>query len=279
MENYTDWTKALNETVSSLVDRLAQHLPNILGALALLLVGWFMAKVLRLLAIRFTRFLDTAVQNYSRKKGIERSKLPSNSGKVLGETIYWIVFLIFITTATHVLNLNLFTDWLSRVVAYLPTLLAGGLIILAGVLVSSIARDLLVAALPEKDKEQRALLGNILYIAILATAIVIGVDQIGINVTFLVILLSITVGTFLTGLAIAVGLGSKTIVSNMISAHHLKQHYKVGDQIRIWDYSGRITAVTATNIVLDTEDGIVTLPARVYSENPILKIPETIDGD
>ena len=153
------------------------------------------------------------------------------------------------------------------------------LIILAGVLVSSIARDLVIAAMPEKDREQRALLGRIIYTVILSTAIVIGVDQIGINVTFLVILLSIVVGTFLAGLAIAVGLGSKTIVSNMISAHHLKQHYKVGDQIKIWEYSGRITEVTNTNLVLDTEEGIVTLPARVYSENPIVKIPETIDAD
>jgi len=279
MDKYASWTASLNETFTALIDRLAQHLPNIVGALVLILVGWLTAKLLRALTVRFTYILESAFQNYSRKKGIERRKLPVHSGKVLGETIYWIVFLIFVTTATHVLDLKLFTDWLSRVISYLPTLLAGGLIILAGVLVSSIARDLVIAAMPEKDKEHRQLFGRIIYIVILSTAIVIGVDQIGINVTFLVILLSIIVGTFLAGLAIAVGMGAKTVVSNMISAYHLKQHYKVGDQIKIWDYTGRITEVTSTNIKLDTENGIVTLPANVYVENPIVKLQEPTDGD
>jgi small-conductance mechanosensitive channel len=158
----------------------------------------------------------------------------------------------------------------------LPTLLAGGLIILAGVLVSSSARDLVVAALPHADREQRLLFGRVVYAVILFTAVVIGVDQIGINVNFLIILLSIIIGTFMTGLAIAVGLGSKTVVHNMISAHQLKQQYRVGDQVKVWDYNGKILEVTATTIILDTADGIVTVPAKVYSDNPITKLPGTI---
>jgi small-conductance mechanosensitive channel len=279
MDTYTSWTAALNGTFHLIMERLAQHLPNILGAILLLLAGWLLAKTLRLLAIRFTRFIDKIVLNYSSKKGIKRTRLPIVSGKVIGEVIYWVVLLVFITTATHVLNLKIFTDWLSRVIAYLPTLLAGGLIILAGVLVSSIARDLLIAALPHADKEQRVFAGRIVYAVILFTAIVIGVDQIGINVNFLIVLLSIIIGTFMTGLAIAVGLGSKTLVHNLISAHYLKRQYRIGDQVRVWDYSGRILDLTTTTIVLDTAEGIVTVPAKVYSDNPIIKLPAAIDDD
>ena len=167
MDIYTSWTAALNGTVQLIMERLAQHLPNILGALLLLLIGWLLAKTLRMLAVRFTHFIDKIVQNYSSKKGIKRTRLPVVSGKVIGEVIYWAILLVFITTATHVLDLKVFTDWLSRVIAYLPTLLAGGLIILAGVLVSSIARDLVVAALPHASKEQRALFSRIVYAVIL----------------------------------------------------------------------------------------------------------------
>lgn len=279
MDMYTSWTAALNGTFNQIMERLAQHLPNILGAILLLAVGWLLAKTLRILAIRFTRFIDKIVQNYSSNKGIQRTRLPIISGKVIGEVIYWVVLLVFITTATHVLDLKIFTDWLSRVISYLPTLLAGGLIILAGVLVSSIARDLVIAALPHASREQRVLFGRIVYAVILFTAVVIGVDQIGINVNFLIILLSIIIGTFMTGLAIAVGLGSKSVVHNMISAHHLKQQYRVGDQVKVWDYSGKILELTATTIILDTADGIVTVPAKVYSDNPITKLPDTISDE
>ena len=276
---YTSWTAALNGTFNLIMERLAQHLPNILGAILLLLVGWLLAKTLRILAIRFTRFIDKIVLNYSSKKGIKRTRLPIISGKVIGEVIYWVVLLVFITTATHVLDLKIFTDWLSRVIAYLPTLLAGGLIILAGVLVSSIARDLVVATLPHAEREQRVLFGRIVYAVILFTAVVIGVDQIGININFLIVLLSIIIGTFMTGLAIAVGLGSKTVVHNMISAHHLKRQYRIGDQVKVWDYTGKILELTTTTIILDTADGIVTVPAKVYSDNPIIKLPDTIEDE
>lgn len=279
MDMYTSWTAALNGTFNLIMERLAQHLPNILGAILLLLVGWLLAKTLRILAIRFTRFIDKIVLNYSSKKGIKRTRLPIISGKVIGEVIYWVVLLVFITTATHVLDLKIFTDWLSRVIAYLPTLLAGGLIILAGVLVSSIARDLVVATLPHAEREQRVLFGRIVYAVILFTAVVIGVDQIGININFLIILLSIIIGTFMTGLAIAVGLGSKNVVHNMISAHHLKRQYRIGDQVKVWDYTGKILELTTTTIILDTADGIVTVPAKVYSDNPIIKLPDTIEDE
>jgi len=279
MDMYTSWTAALNGTFNLIMERLAQHLPNILGAILLLLVGWLLAKALRILAIRFTRFIDKIVLNYSSKKGIKRTRLPIISGKVIGEVIYWVVLLVFITTATHVLDLKIFTDWLSRVIAYLPTLLAGGLIILAGVLVSSIARDLVVATLPHAEREQRVLFGRIVYAVILFTAVVIGVDQIGININFLIILLSIIIGTFMTGLAIAVGLGSKNVVHNMISAHHLKRQYRIGDQVKVWDYTGKILELTTTTIILDTADGIVTVPAKVYSENPIIKLPDIIEDE
>lgn len=279
MDMYTSWTAALNGTFNLIMERLAQHLPNIVGAILLLLIGWLLAKTLRILAIRFTRFIDKIVLNYSSKKGIKRTRLPIISGKVIGEVIYWVVLLVFITTATHVLDLKIFTDWLSRVIAYLPTLLAGGLIILAGVLVSSIARDLVVATLPHAEREQRVLFGRIVYAVILFTAIVIGVDQIGININFLIILLSIIIGTFMTGLAIAVGLGSKTVVHNMISAHHLKRQYRIGDQVKIWDYTGKILELTTTTIILDTADGIVTVPAKVYSDNPIIKLPDIIEDE
>jgi hypothetical protein len=279
MDMYTSWTAALNGTFNLIMERLAQHLPNILGAILLLLVGWLLAKTLRILAIRFTRFIDKIVLNYSSKKGIKRTRLPIISGKVIGEVIYWVVLLVFITTATHVLDLKIFTDWLSRVIAYLPTLLAGGLIILAGVLVSSIARDLVVATLPHAEREQRVLFGRIVYAVILFTAVVIGVDQIGININFLIILLSIIIGTFMTGLAIAVGLGSKNVVHNMISAHHLKRQYRIGDQVKVWDYTGKILELTTTTIILDTADGIVTVPAKVYSDNPIIKLPDIIEDE
>jgi len=46
-------------------------------------------------------------------------------GAVIGAIVFWGALLVFVTAATHVLQLTLFTDFLARVVGYLPTLAAG----------------------------------------------------------------------------------------------------------------------------------------------------------
>jgi small-conductance mechanosensitive channel len=266
MEIYSNWSSALDSAFSQLIERLAQSLPNLIGAIILLAVGWYIAKLLRSLTIRFTQFFDKLVHRFTSKRGMERAKVPSTSPQILGGIIFWVVVLFFVTAATHVLD-------------YIPTLLAGGLIILAGVMVSSLARDLIIAAVSQLPPTQRVLLGRMVYLTILITSVVIGADQIGVDITFLVILLSVISGTFLGGIALAVSLGSKTVVSNVISAHYLKQVYRVGQTVRIREFEGKIMELTNTAIVLETADGLVTIPAKLASENAmVLLLRSDTDG-
>lgn len=279
MDSYTNWANELNSALGTLVTRLAQSLPNIIGAILLLVVGWFIASLLRMLAVRLTNLIDRLIQRYSRNKGIKRTKLPITSSQIIGGVVFWVVILFFITAATNVLDLEIFSNWLNRVLSYIPTLLAGCLIIMAGVMVSSIAHDIVIAALPQKTRDQRLVVARAVYVMILITAIVIGADQIGINITFLVILLSVISGTFLGGLALAVSLGSKNMVSNLISAHYFKQSHSVGELIRIGEYEGKILDLTLANIILDTDAGVVSLPAKISSELPTIILTESTLSD
>ena len=142
-------------------------------------------------------------------------------------------------------------------------------------MVSRVVHDIIIAALPHKTSDQRLLSARVAYAAILITAVVIGADQIGINISFLVILLSVVSGAFLGGLAIAVSLGTKTMVSNMISIHFFKQSYRIGDRIKLGDYDGKILEFTPTNIVIDTEQGVVSLPAKMFGEQATISYQES----
>ena len=87
--------------------------------------------------------------------------------------------------------------------------MAGGLIILAGILFSSLGRDLTVSAAASAHISQSKFLGGIVQGAILFTAVIIGLDQIGIEVSFLITLLAITMGAILGSLALCIGVGNK----------------------------------------------------------------------
>ena len=279
MDIYQNWSSALTSAFTQLIERLAQSLPNILGAILLLFAGWLVAKLLRSITINLANLVDQLLLRYTKKTGVKQVRLAVTSKQIIGEIIYWVVILVFITAATHVLDLKVFSDWLNQVISYLPTLLAGGLIILAGVVVSRVVHDIIIAALPYKSSDQRLLSARIAYAAILITAVVIGADQIGINISFLVILLSVVSGAFLGGLAIAVSLGAKTVVSNMISIHYFKQSYRIGDRIKLGEYQGKILDFTATNIVIDTEQGVVSLPAKFFAEEATITYQDSANDN
>jgi len=264
----SDWSTALEKAFTGLVQRTAETLPNLIGALLLLLVGWLLARLLRAGAVRLIHLLDRAIRRLS-SRNADRPGILSASAEVLGSIVFWVVVLFFLTAATQVLGLDAFLGWLNRVVDYLPTLLTGGLIVLAGFLLSALVRDVVATTAPVADS-QRVLLGRVAQLVILVTAVVIGADQIGIKVTFLVIMVTVLAGTLLGGLALALSLGARTYVSNLIGAHYLRQQYRAGQTVRVGQFEGRVLEFTATAIVLETADGRVNLPGKIYHDEPIV---------
>lgn len=277
MEIQEGWRQVIEGSLTRAGQAIVEFLPDLLGAVALLVVGWLIARGLRLGSVRLARLVEHVVQRMlpARARRVSR---PSLSPETFGSIVFWLVILFFLIAAARVLGLAPFTDWLSRVMAYLPTLLAGIVIVFAGFLFSRLGRDLVSAAAPLPGP-QRTLLGVGAQSVILATAVVIGADQIGIDVTFLMILVGIAAGALLGGLALAVSLGSRTYVGNLIAGHQVQQHYQVGQTIRIDDYEGAIVAIATTLVVLETREGRLTLPAKLFQEQPAMLVIERSDDD
>lgn len=270
MDTYESLRAALGNAFSQLGAQLAEHAPKLFGAALLLLVGWVIARLLRGLAVKLMHVLELVLYRLWRSPTGKASALPSASVEIVGTILFWVVIVFFAAAATHVLGLDAFSSWLKDLMAYLPTLLAGLLIILAGVLLAGFARDLTVAALAALPDSQRLQLGRIVQGAILVTAVVMGADQIGIQITFLVVLAAVTTSAVIGGVALAVSLGARTYVANLIGAHYLRHAFEPGQRVRIGATEGTILELTAVSIVLETDQGRASIPAKVYNEETIV---------
>lgn len=257
---------------SQIGTRLAEYAPSVLGAALLMLAGWVVARILRGLAVRLMGVLEVLVNRMFRGRVESAPRLPSASIQIVGSLLFWVVILFFVAAATQVLGLAVFTAWLKDVVGYLPTLFAGILIVIAGALLSGLARDVTVAAMPGLPEAQRLLLGRIVQSLLLMVAVVVGADQVGVKITFLVILAAVVAGAVIGGLALAVSLGARTFISNLIGAHYLRQAFGVGQRVRIGAYEGRILDLTPVSLVLECDEGRVTLPAKIFNEEPIVLV-------
>ena len=140
------------------------------------------------------------------------------------------------------------------------------LIILIGFVVSSLTRDLVSSAASTAGLSHGDLLGRTSQVIILFIAIVLGIDQIGVDIAFLSVVAGIILATLFGGIALAFGLGARTHVSNIISANQLRQIYQVGDTVRIGDIEGRIVDIMVSRVMIETETGSVDIPAKLFDE-------------
>lgn len=252
--------------IQGMTNTVMAYLPRIAAAVLILVLGWLLARLLRLLVVRAISGLDQLWQRLMSRRGLEHLQPRHPPTRIVGELVFWLLMLIFVTLATDILGLGIFGVWLKEIVTYLPLAGVGLLIVLVGFVVSSLARDLVSAAAGSAGLSHGALLGRTAQIIILFVAVVLGIDQIGIDILFLSVVAGIILATMLGGIALAFGLGARTHVSNIIAANQLRELYQVGDRIRINDIEGRVMDITVTRVVIETETGSVDVPAKLFDE-------------
>lgn len=258
----------LRETLAAALQAIVAYLPDLAAALALLLIGWGVARLLRSASSKLGTGLNALLERFGR--GDRHPQLSPAMQTLISNVIFWLVILVFVTVAARVARLELFTTWLYQIVAYLPTLLAGGLILLAGFLVSTLARDVVTAALDTAGSPQSNVFGLLAQAAIFVAAVVIGLDQVGIDITFLTILFGVVTGGLLLAVALAFGLGAREFVGNLLGAHHVRDQLSIGQTARIGDLEGQVVEFTATAVILATDEGRLSVPARRFQDEATL---------
>ncbi len=239
------------------------YLPRLITAMLVLVIGWLLARFLRQLIVQAIRRLDKLWQRLIMKRGQEQLQPRHTPVRIVGDLVFWVLLLIVVTLAAKLLGLDIFGVWLKEIV---PLALAGLLIVLVGFIVSSLARDLVASAAESAGLSHGDLLGRTVQIVILFIAIIIGVDQLGIDIAFLTMVASIVLAALFGGVAFAFGMGARTHVSNIIAANQLRNIYQVGDKVRIGDIEGRIVDILVSRVMLETEIGSVDVPAKLFDE-------------
>jgi len=263
MVNQNDWQTALSTSYAQLISYLTTHIPHFIGAVFLLLLGWVLAWVLSKLTLTVLRFLGGIWEKATRSVSPNSSaKLRPSHGLVISKIVFWVVMLFFVAAAASSLGLDIFASWLTAFLAYVPQLLAGLVILVGGYLLANIAAAMAQTTAETADLAQPALVGNLTKLAILFTAMVIGIEQLGINIHFITTLFIVVSGVLVFGLALAFGLGSKTLMANLLAAKQAAKHLNLNDRIRIGEIEGILVSITNTMLVIETANGRVFFPAH-----------------
>lgn len=269
MNDQVSTIEILTSGFNNIATQVAVYFPRIIVAVLVLLLGWLLARVLSWLLVRAIIRIDRLWHKLISKRGLSPVQTRRPPTRMVGEITFWLLMLVFVSLAGEVLGLEIFATWLKEIFAYLPLAVVGLLIVLVGFVVSSLVRDLILSAAEAADLSNGELLARTSQIIILFIAVIIGIDQIGIDILFLSVLAGIVLTTMLGGIALAFGLGARTHVSNIIAVNQLRQIYQPGDKIRIADVEGRVLDITVSRVIIETEAGSVSVPAKLFDEQVV----------
>jgi len=205
------------EPIRASLHQIGAFLPRVALAVAILIIGWLIAKAVRFAVVRTLRALNFNV--ITDKAGID-AFLRQGGGDidtiaVLGALTYWLVILAAMMIAFNSLDLAYVTDLIGRIVLFVPRVMIAVVVLVFGAYFARFVSAALTVYLQNIGAGEAALLGRLCMYAIMVFVILIALDQLGLGdilrQTFLIL-----VGAASLGLALAFGLGGQRRAAELI---------------------------------------------------------------
>jgi len=195
----------LEEVLLKLWNSFVIFLPNLVGALILLGIGWLVGYV----AGRIVKeiLLRTKVDRYLAKGKKPLFKLSD----IFSVITAWSLYIVFINAAVQTLGIAALVDVLNAILAFIPGLIKAIIVVLAGYAIAEYVR----AKVEESGITYSDLVSKGLFFLILYIAVAMALPLVGIDATLVNNILLIIVGSFGAGLAIAIGLGLKDTIARL----------------------------------------------------------------
>jgi len=166
--NYVDLGGAA-EPLNALVASVLEYVPRIVGAALIMLAAYVVARILRYLILTGLTKSGIDERLSDQLADVEGREEPVPVSKMLGDTVYWLVFLLFLPAALGALELTGLLEpvasMFEKIVGYLPNIASAGIILFLGWFVARLVQRILtnlsaaagVDRLGEKVGVQKAL--------------------------------------------------------------------------------------------------------------------------
>jgi len=212
--------RMLLDPFNRIADQSAHVVPILIMVLVTLIIGGFLAFVARWLTFRLLQLarFDRLVQRTGFSSMIERTgvfRSPSDLGARFVQGLVWLFTILF---ALNAADTPASAGLVMRFVDYIPNIIAAGLVLLLGVVVSRvISRSALLAAVNAQWPGARLIAGGV-RVLVMTLAVVIALEQLHIGSLPLLVAFAIVFAGIVFALAIAFGLGARDMARQWIEA-------------------------------------------------------------
>jgi len=205
------WGSITVSSLESLWVGVISFLPNLIGALVILIIGWIIAVALGRLAVQILNAfrVDQAVERIGFKQGMKKAGISISVAKSLGQVVTWFLIIVFVMAAADILKLTGITDFLGKVIYYIPNIIVAVVILLAGVLLANFLSKLVRGSVKMAGLVSGNVLAEITKWAVLIFALFAALDQLEVASSIINTLVTGFVYMIVIAGGLAFGLGAK----------------------------------------------------------------------
>ena len=219
-------------------DGIFGFLPNLLGFLLILLIGFVIAKVVSTIVRKALEKagLDRRLHSSEAHNYVEKVMPGASPSNGIAKVVFWLIFVFFIFSAIGALKVPALTTFMNQVLAYLPNVIVA---IFIFVLASLIAGG--VAAAVGKvmgDTPTGKIVATIVPALVMVIAMFMILEQLQIAPEIVRIAFGATMFALALGLALAFGLGGRGVAQQMLEDAYRKGREQ-RDQVKADMQQGR----------------------------------------
>lgn len=228
---------ALMKSFENFGTAIANYVPIIISALVILLVGWIISKILSKLVLKALEMikLDDILNKVGLDKMLAKIKDGLSAAKILSKAVYYILVLLFITSAAQVLGWDMITNGIASFISYLPTLSVALVIFVVGVYIAELIKNMIYTAANSIGVSGAKAIANIVYYLLFIFIVLTALNQAGVDTNIITSNITLILGSILLAVAISYGFASRNLVSNLLSSYYGKGKFTEGQRIRIGD--------------------------------------------
>ena len=212
------WQDLFSEPIQDMWSKLLSFVPNLIGALAVLILGWIVAQLIQVAVERLLKMarFDSLTDRAGINQALQQGKIRQAPSGIMARLFFWIVMLLALAIAVNVLQLEVASQMLYRLVYYVPNVIVAAFILALGFFFGGLVRGFVATMAGSLRAVDPQTLGKIAQAAVILFAVAASLEQLRIATQIIVNAFTAVFGALALGFALAFGLGCKDIVKSWV---------------------------------------------------------------
>jgi len=212
----------IGDSFQNATDSFFEFLPNILGFLVILILGYVIAKIVAGVVRKVLQKVgvDQRLRESEANSYVERIVPGASPSNGIARVVFWLIFIFFIFSAIGALKIPALTGFMDQVLGYLPNVIAAILIFVVAALIAGAVGA--GAAKVLGDTPTGKVVATVVPAIVMVIAMFMILEQLQIAPEIVRIAFAATMGALALGLALAFGLGGRNVAERMLEDAYRK---------------------------------------------------------